>query len=110
MGFHGRAAAHKLNITLHNGLSCVKLSTIGIWSSGNAFSGVMNDASPSGSPMDKSGFGRCLADARRTLPAPIHSANCKVRWGRNNGLGLFFMVRARPLSSSEGKSKCYSIQ
>ena len=29
------------------------------------------------------------------------SANCNVWWRRNNGLGLFFFVRARPLSSSE---------
>jgi hypothetical protein len=42
-----------------------------------------------------------LADARRMLPAPMHNANCKVWWRRNNGLGLFFMVRVRPLSSSE---------
>ena len=43
-----------------------------------------------------------LVDARRTLQAQMHSANCKVWWRRNNGLWLFFMVRARPLSSSEG--------
>ena len=30
-----------------------------------------------------------LTDARRTLPAQKHSANCKVWWRRNNGLGLF---------------------
>jgi hypothetical protein len=29
-----------------------------------------------------------LADARRTQPAPVHNANCKVWWMRNNGLGL----------------------
>jgi hypothetical protein len=52
----------------------VKLATIGLWSSGNAFSGVMNHTSPSGSPTKK------------------------------NDLGLFFMVGARPLSSSGGKS------
>ena len=40
----------------------------------------------------------------------MHNANCKV-WGRrNNGLGLFVMVQARPLSSSEGKSECCSTQ
>ena len=33
-------------------LSGVKLAAIGIWSSGNMFSGVMNHASPSGSPTD----------------------------------------------------------
>ena len=44
-----------------------------------------------------------LADAKKTLPAPMHTANCKVCWRTNDGLGLFFMVRSRPLSSSEGK-------
>jgi hypothetical protein len=34
----------------------------------------------------------------------MHSDNCKVWWRRYSGLGLFFMVLARPLSSSEGKS------
>jgi hypothetical protein len=51
-----------------------------------------------------------LANARRTLPALMHRANCKVWWRRNNGLGLFFMVRARPFTSNEGKSLCYSIR
>ena len=40
------------------GWSGVKLTAIGLWSSGNTFSGVMNYASPSGSPMDETGFGR----------------------------------------------------
>jgi hypothetical protein len=53
------------------------------------FSGVMNHASPSGSPTDESG----LADVGRTLPAPMHNANCKVWWRRNNGLGLFSWFR-----------------
>ncbi|KAK6292537.1 hypothetical protein J4Q44_G00371210 [Coregonus suidteri] len=39
------------------GWSGVKLATIGFWSSGNTFSGVMNHASPSGSLTDESGFG-----------------------------------------------------
>ena len=43
-----------------------------------------------------------LVDARRTLPARMHSTSCKVWWRRNSGLGLFFMVQARPISSSEG--------
>ena len=34
------------------GWSGVKLAAIGLWSSGNAFSGVINHASPSSSPMD----------------------------------------------------------
>ena len=63
MGFHGRAAVHKPKITMRNasrqpsvGWSGVKLTAIGLWSSGNAFSGVMNHASPSG-------FGRCQENA-----------------------------------------------
>ena len=67
------------------GWSGVKLAAIGHWSSENAFSGVMNHASRTNPS---------LADARRTLPAPMHSANCKVWWRRNNDLGLFFMVQA----------------
>ena len=43
--------------------SGVKLAAIGLWSSGNAFSGVMNHASPSGSPTDESGFGGCQENA-----------------------------------------------
>ena len=39
--------------------SAVKLAAIGLWSSGNACSGVMNHASPSGRPKDKSGIGGC---------------------------------------------------
>ena len=42
-----------------------------------------------------------LADARTTLPTRIHRANCKDWWRRNNGLGLFFMVWARPPSSND---------
>jgi hypothetical protein len=37
----------------------VKLAAIVLWSSGKVFSGVMNHASPSGSAIDKSGFGGC---------------------------------------------------
>ena len=84
------------------GWSVVKLAAIGLWSSGNTFFRVMNHTSPSGH------LG--LADTRRTLPARMHSANCKVWWRRNNGLWLFFMVQASLLSSREGKSQCYSIQ
>ena len=78
------------------GWSGVKLTAIGLRSSGNAFSGVMNHDSPSGSPTDESEF------ARRMLPAQLHSANCKVWLRRNNGLGLFFMVRAQPLVPVKG--------
>ena len=60
----------------------------------------------SGSPMDESGFDGCQEE----LPVQMHSANFNVWWRRNNGLGLFFMVRARPFSSSEGKYYCYTIK
>jgi hypothetical protein len=60
----------------------LKLAAIGLWSSGNAFSVVMNHLSLSGSSMDK----YFLVDAGRMLPAPMHSANCKVWWRRNNDL------------------------
>ena len=58
MGFHGRAAAHK---PMRNAKS--RLTAIGLWSSGNVFSEVMNHASPSGSLTDESGFGRCQENA-----------------------------------------------
>ena len=54
--------AHKPKITMQMlsvGWIGVKLTAIGLWSSGNAFSGVMNLASPPGSPTDESGFGGC---------------------------------------------------
>jgi hypothetical protein len=80
------------------GLRGVKLVLTGLWSSGNGFSGVMNHGSPSDSPTDESGFG---GSQEKALPAQMHSASCKVWWS-NNGLGLFFMVQSRPLSSSDG--------
>jgi hypothetical protein len=51
-----------------------------------------------------------LADGMRTLPAPLHSVNCKVWWRRNNGLGLFFMVRSSPLVPVKGSliAKAYN--
>ena len=45
------------------GWSGVKLATIGLWSSGKAFSGVMNHASPCGSPTDESGLDRFQENA-----------------------------------------------
>ena len=45
------------------GWSGVKIAAIGLWSSENSFSGVMNHASPSGSPTDEFGFGGCQENA-----------------------------------------------
>jgi hypothetical protein len=55
------------------GWSDVKLATIRLWSSGNAFSGVMNHASPSGSLMDGSEFGRC-----QEMPGESYLPECIV--------------------------------
>ncbi|XP_076329813.1 uncharacterized protein LOC143235481 [Tachypleus tridentatus] len=62
--------AKQLHISLRSpctmpsfGWNGVKHTAIGLCSSGNVFSGVMNHASPSGSLMDKSGFGRCQENA-----------------------------------------------
>jgi hypothetical protein len=58
--------AEQLNTSLRSpckmpsvGWSGIKLSAIGLWSSVNAFSGVMNPASASGRPTDIYGFGGC---------------------------------------------------
>uniref|UniRef100_A0A0E9WC53 Uncharacterized protein n=1 Tax=Anguilla anguilla TaxID=7936 RepID=A0A0E9WC53_ANGAN len=66
----------------------------------------MNNASLSGSLMDESGFGG-MHSANCIGP---NSANCKVWWKRNNGLGMFFIVWARFHSSSEGKSTSITWQ
>jgi hypothetical protein len=66
MGFHSQAVAHKprSSCAMPNvSRSGIKLTAIGLSSSGNAFSGVMNHASSSGSPMDLSGFGGCQENA-----------------------------------------------
>ena len=52
--------------------SGVKLTAIGLWSSGNTFFGVMNHASPSGSLTDESGFGGCQENA------PCPNAQCQL--------------------------------
>ena len=78
------------------GLSGVKLAAIGLWSSGNVFS------------VQRTKLG--LADARRTLPVPIYSANCKVWWRMNNGLGCFTWFELGPLVPLKGNlnAKVYS--
>ena len=43
-----------------------------------------------------------LADARRTLPARMQCANCKVWWRRNKGLRLFLRFRLGPLVPVKG--------
>ena len=58
--------------------SNVKLTAIGLWSSGSTFSGVMNHAFHH-LAVRRTNLG--LADARRTLPARMHSPNFKPFYG-----------------------------
>uniref|UniRef100_UPI00358E1596 protein FAM83B-like n=1 Tax=Myxine glutinosa TaxID=7769 RepID=UPI00358E1596 len=66
------------------GWSGVKLTAIGLWSSGNAFSGVMKHASPSGSPTDESGFGGCQEQQFGEGPFLFQHDNAPV--GQSEGL------------------------
>jgi hypothetical protein len=96
MGFHGRAAAHKPKITMHDSKGLldggVKLATIGLekwkrilWS-------------------DESPFTIWQSDGQiwvwRYLPECI--VPTKVWWRRNNGLGLFLWFGLVPLDPVKG--------
>jgi hypothetical protein len=61
------------------GWSGVKLAAIGFWSSGNEFSGVMNQASPSGSRTDRSSIGGCQENA--TCPNASATQVLPVKFG-----------------------------
>jgi hypothetical protein len=74
--------------------SGVKLAIIGLWSSGNALSGVMNHASPPGCPTDESGFGRCQENAT--------CLNCKVWWRRKWSGAIFLWFKLGPLVPEKG--------
>ena len=95
MGFHGRAAARKPKITMRNAKLQLEWCKVRHHWTLEQWNRIHHLA------VRRTNLG--LAHARRTLAALMHSANCKV-WWRNNALELIFMVRARPLCSSEEKS------
>ena len=64
MGFHGRAAAHKPKITMRNVKHRLEWCKLDSGAEGNELFGVMNHASPSGSPTDESGFGGSQENAK----------------------------------------------
>ena len=84
MCFHGRAAAHKPKITMRNAKRRL-CKARPHWTLEQWKCVLWNDESHFNIWQYNT---TCL------------NAYCKVRWRRNNGLGLFFMVQAEPVSGN----------
>ena len=94
MGFHGRAAAHKPKITMSNAKCWLEWCKACRHWTMEQWKGVLWSDGIKLHYLAVQQTNMGLADARRTLPAPMHSANCNVWWRRSNSQGLFFMVWA----------------
>ena len=84
------------------GWSGVKLTAIGLWSSGNTFSGVMNHASPSGSAMDNSVFATLWQQFGESPflfqhdNVPVHKARSVQKWFWRDRCGRTWLACTEP--------------
>jgi hypothetical protein len=107
MGFHRRAAAHKPNILPVNATHHLKwCEEQHNWTTGNVWFGVMNTLYHVAIRWE--GLG--VANAKRTIPASMCSANCKILRRCHYSVGVFFMEWTWPSRNTVQKYKCRRIQ